>query len=33
MPVRRRLGLMLVALLLAGLVWYANARDRRERIS
>jgi YbbR domain-containing protein len=32
-PVRRRLGLMLVALLLAGLVWYGNARDRRERIS
>lgn len=32
-PVRRRLGLMLVGLLLAGLVWYGNARDRRERIS
>ncbi len=33
MRLPRNLGLLFVSVLLACLVWYANARDRRERIS
>ena len=33
MRLPRNLGLLLVSVILACLVWYANARDRRERIS